>query len=178
MSLLEYIETANSDTRLQLTQTSKSLAVLSDFLVSLLHPWSFDKTMDKICQERLHLYRTNRYLSYGILSKNDHLTIVLPTWQQYLNDNIPETFLPLQTALISFDGMEVNENEIMRQSVYREKLFLVNNSLRLFRKQERIENYVYQWRWTYSSILNTEHLLSLVTMVYILMNCDRWICNV
>ncbi|CAF0780863.1 unnamed protein product [Adineta ricciae] len=156
----KYIDTANSDARLQLTQTSKSLAVLSDFLVSLLHPWSFDKTMDKICQERLQLYRTNRYLSYGILSKNDHLTIVLPTWQQYLNDNIPETFLPLQTALISFDGMEVNENEIIRQ------------------KQERVENYVYQWRWTYSSILNTEHLLSLVTMVYILMNCDRWICNV
>jgi hypothetical protein len=41
-----------------------------------------------------------------------------------------------------------------------------------------MESYVYHWRWKYSSILNTEHLLSLVTMVYILMNCDRWISNV
>ncbi|CAF4127785.1 unnamed protein product, partial [Rotaria magnacalcarata] len=45
-------------------------------------------------------------------------------------------------------------------------------------KRERIETYVYQWRWKYSTILNTEHLLSLVTMVYILMNCDRWINNI
>ncbi|CAF1110946.1 unnamed protein product [Adineta steineri] len=156
----KYIEIANRDTRVQLTQTSKSLAMVSNFLVSLLHPWSFDKNMDKVCQERLQLNRTNRFLSYGILSKNDHLTIVLPTWQKYLNDNVPETFLPNPTTtLILFDGMEVNEDEALKQ------------------KQERIETYVYHWRWKYSSILNTEHLLSLVTMVYILMNCDRWISN-
>jgi hypothetical protein len=170
--LIEYIETANKDA--QLTQTSKSLSILSNLLVSLLHPWLFDNSVDQICHERLQLQRTNRFLSYGILSKNEHLTIVLPTWQQYLNDNIPESFLSNPNTLISFVGMETNEAESLKQYVDKLISFYENN---YFRKQERIESYVYHWRWKYSSILNTEHLLSLVTMVYILMNCDRWIDN-
>ncbi|CAF0886321.1 unnamed protein product [Rotaria sordida] len=154
------IEIANKDTRPQLDQTSTSLSILSNLLVSLLHPWSFDKNIDRICQERLRLNRVNRLLSYGILSKNEHLTIVLPTWQQYLNDHVPEAFLSLPTTLISFAGMETDDDATLKQ------------------KQERMETYVYHWRWKYSTILNTEHLLSSVTMVYILMNCDRWINNI
>ncbi|CAF4585870.1 unnamed protein product, partial [Rotaria sp. Silwood2] len=45
-------------------------------------------------------------------------------------------------------------------------------------KQERIDTYVYQWRWKYSTILNTEHLLSSITLVCILMNCNHWINNI
>ncbi|CAF4596418.1 unnamed protein product, partial [Rotaria sp. Silwood2] len=160
LQLIKQIEITNKDTRIQLDQTSTSLSILSNLLISLLHPWSFDKNIDKICQERLRLNRVNRFLSYGILSKNEHLTIVLPTWQQYLNDNVPETFLSVSDTLISFAGMETDDNETLKQ------------------KQNRIESYVYQWRWTCSTILNTEHLLSSVTMVYILMNCDRWINNI
>jgi len=112
------MEIANKETRTQLSQTSKSLSILSNLLVSLLHPWCFDKNIDEVCQERLQLNRTNRFLSYGILSKNEHLTIVLPTWQQYLNDNVPETYLPNPTTLISFVGMEVNEAETLKQYVF------------------------------------------------------------
>lgn len=107
----------NNDARKQLTQTSTSLSILSNLLVSLLHPWLFDKSIDQVCQERLHLQRLNRYLSYGILSKNEHLSIVLPTWQQYLNENIPESFLNNPTTLITFVGMETNEAEVLKQYV-------------------------------------------------------------
>ncbi|CAF3707336.1 unnamed protein product [Rotaria socialis] len=154
------IETANKDTRASLDETSKSLSTLSNLLVALLHPWSFNKNVDQLCEQRLHLKRINRFFSFGILSKNDHLTIVLPTWQQHLNDNIPETFLPPPPKLISFAETDIEDEETLKQ------------------KRERMETYVYQWRWKYSTILNTEHLLSLVTMVYILMNCDRWINNI
>ncbi len=115
--LIELIETANNDSRLQLTQTSKSLSILSNLLISLLHPWLFDNNVDQICQQRLHLHHINRYLTYGILSKNEHLTIVLPTWQQYLNDHVPESYLSNTTTLISFVGMEVNEAETLKQYV-------------------------------------------------------------
>jgi hypothetical protein len=111
------METAGTDSSKQLTQTSASLSTLSNLLVSLLHPWLFDKNIDQVCLERLNLHRTNRYLSYGILSKNDHLSIVLPTWQQYLNDNVPEAFLSNPTTLITFIGMETNEAEALRQYV-------------------------------------------------------------
>jgi hypothetical protein len=117
-SLSEHIEIVNLDSRKQLNQTSTSLSILSNLLVSLLHPWLFDKHIDQLCHERLHLHRTRRYLSYGILSKNEHLSIILPTWQQYLNDNIPETFSINPTTLISFIGMETNEAEILKQYVF------------------------------------------------------------
>ncbi|CAF4426354.1 unnamed protein product [Rotaria socialis] len=160
LQLIKNIETANKDTRASLDETSKSLSTLSNLLVALLHPWSFNKNVDQLCEQRLHLKRINRFFSFGILSKNDHLTIVLPTWQQHLNDNIPETFLPPPPKLISFAETDIEDEETLKQ------------------KRERMETYVYQWRWKYSTILNTEHLLSLVTMVYILMNCDRWINNI
>jgi hypothetical protein len=53
------------------------------------------------------------------LSKNEHLSIILPTWQQYLNDNIPETFSINPTTLISFIGMETNEAEVLKQYVFK-----------------------------------------------------------
>lgn len=154
----KHIETANKENQQHLNQISSSLSTLSNFLVSLLHPWLLDKSTDEICLERLHLKRNHRYLSYGILSKNEHLALVLPMWLNHLNDHVPESALTSPSRLISFIGMETQE-ELQQQ------------------KQDKIAAYVYHWRWKYSSILNTEHLLSLVTMVYILMNCDRWINN-
>ena len=118
---LGHIDTTNNDTRKQLTQTSTSLSILSNLLVSLLHPWLFDRSIDQVCQERLHVQRINRYLSYGILSKNEHLSIVLPTWQQYLNENIPESFLTNPTTLITFVGMETNEAEVLKQYVLNDR---------------------------------------------------------
>lgn len=103
------------DSNNQLNQTSMSLSILSNLLVSLLHPWLFDKNVDEICTERLHLKQINRYLSYGILSKNDHLAIVLPTWQQFLNDYVPETFQVPSATLISFIGMDTNETDALKQ---------------------------------------------------------------
>jgi len=112
---IEYIELANMDSRNQLNQTSTSLSSLSNLLVSLLHPWLFDKNTDQTCLERLNLKQTDRYLSYGILSKNDHLAIILPTWQQFLYDYVPETFQIHSTTLISFIGMDTSETDALKQ---------------------------------------------------------------
>ncbi|CAF5212099.1 unnamed protein product, partial [Rotaria magnacalcarata] len=108
------IDTANKDTRASLDETSKSLSTLSNLLVELLHPWSFDKNVDQLCEKRLQLKRINRFFSFGILSKNDHLTIVLPTWQQHLNDNVPETFLPPPPKLISFGETDIEDEETLK----------------------------------------------------------------
>jgi hypothetical protein len=115
---IEHLETVNIDSRTQLNQTSTSLSILSDLLISLLHPWLFDKNIDQIGYDRLYLNRINRFLSYGILSKDEHLSIILPTWQQYLNDNVPETFLSNPTTLISFIGMETNDDEALKQYIF------------------------------------------------------------
>jgi hypothetical protein len=109
------VEVVNKDSRLQLNQTSTSLSTLSNLLVSLLHPWLFDKQTDQISHERLRLRRATRFLSYGIMSKNEHLALVLPTWQQYLYENVPETFLNNPATLISFVGMEINEDDVLKQ---------------------------------------------------------------
>ena len=115
---LEHIDIVSNDTRKQLNQISTSLSTLSNLLVSLLHPWLFDRTVDQVCHERLQLRQINRYLSYGILSKNEHLSIVLPTWQQYLYENIPESYITNSATLITFVGMETNEAEVLKQYVF------------------------------------------------------------
>ena len=74
-----------------------------------------------MCHERLHLTRANRFLSYGIMSKSEHLALVLPPWQEYLNDHVPETFLvnpATTTTLISFIGMDTNDDEALKQYVF------------------------------------------------------------
>lgn len=168
----------NKDHQQHLNHISSSLSTLSNLLVSLLHPWFLEKNTDEICLERLHLKRTSRYLSYGILSKSEHLALILPTWHDYLNDHVPESALNSPSTLISFVGME-NDDQVQKQFGVFFFVDPLHRSVRFVssRKQYRIAAYVHHWRWKYSSILNTEHLLSLVTMVYILMNCDRWINN-
>ncbi|CAF4367600.1 unnamed protein product, partial [Rotaria sp. Silwood2] len=160
LQLIKHIELANKVTRSQSDQILTSLKNLSNLLVSLIHPWCFDKNIDHMCQERLHLNQVHRFISYGILSKNEHLAIVLPTWQQYLNDYASETFLSNLVAFISPVETQIDNDETLKH------------------KQERIDTYVYQWRWKYSTILNTEHLLSSITLVCILMNCNHWINNI
>lgn len=129
---LEHIDIVSNDTRKQLNQISTSLSALSNLLVSLLHPWLFDRTVDQVCHNRLQLRQINRYLSYGILSKNEHLSIVLPTWQQYLHENIPESHLTNPTTLITFVGMETNEAEVLKQYVFNnEKNFVSDDMIHL-----------------------------------------------
>ncbi|CAF4585885.1 unnamed protein product [Rotaria sp. Silwood2] len=118
LQLIKHIELANKVTRSQSDQILTSLKNLSNLLVSLIHPWCFDKNIDHMCQERLHLNQVHRFISYGILSKNEHLAIVLPTWQQYLNDYASETFLSNLVAFISPVETQIDNDETLKQYVF------------------------------------------------------------
>ncbi|CAF3665666.1 unnamed protein product [Rotaria sp. Silwood1] len=119
LQLIKHIELANKITRSQSDQILTSLINLSNLLVSLIHPWYFDKNIDHIGQERLRFNHVYRFISYGILSKNEHLAIVLPTWQQYLNDYASETFLPNLAAFIPSAETQIDNDETLKYSIWR-----------------------------------------------------------
>ncbi|CAF0932859.1 unnamed protein product [Didymodactylos carnosus] len=96
---------------------SNALSRLSNLLVSLLHPWTFDSKTDQLCKDRLNLQQPYRYISYGVLSKNEHMAIILPTWQRYLS----EIKKPTANLLISFVGMETEQKDEVQSGDQDEK---------------------------------------------------------
>ena len=47
-------------------------------LLSCLHAWSLDDELDELCEEVLGLVRPSRPVSFGLLSKGQCLSLVLP----------------------------------------------------------------------------------------------------
>uniref|UniRef100_A0A1X7SL16 Uncharacterized protein n=1 Tax=Amphimedon queenslandica TaxID=400682 RepID=A0A1X7SL16_AMPQE len=49
-------------------------------LVSCLHAWNLDNSLDKECEDTLGLVRSSCPVSFGLLSKGGGLSLVLPAW--------------------------------------------------------------------------------------------------
>uniref|UniRef100_A0A1X7TEZ2 Uncharacterized protein n=1 Tax=Amphimedon queenslandica TaxID=400682 RepID=A0A1X7TEZ2_AMPQE len=49
-------------------------------LVSCLHAWNLDNSLDKECEDTLGFVRSSCPVSFGLLSKGGGLSLVLPAW--------------------------------------------------------------------------------------------------
>lgn len=52
---------------------------IAQLLLSVLHSWEMDSDLDNVCSGKLGLLKPKWPLSFGLISREGHLTLILPT---------------------------------------------------------------------------------------------------
>ncbi|KAH1006250.1 hypothetical protein HUJ05_007000 [Dendroctonus ponderosae] len=117
---------------------------IAQLLLSLLHSWGLDDDLDRVCQVKLGLLRPMVPLSFGVLSKANHMSLFLPTW----HNTIPLDEDP------SADHQDL-EISLPPELVRREKLTRIFTS---------------RTHWELSTTLTSNHLLAVIALSHTLMS--------
>ena len=59
---------------------------LTQLLMSCLHAWDLDPQLDGLCASSLGLLPPRRPMSFGLLSRGGHMSLLLPGWWQQLEE--------------------------------------------------------------------------------------------
>nr|XP_018905616.1 PREDICTED: WD repeat-containing protein 7 isoform X1 [Bemisia tabaci] len=78
---------SGSDTnRTKVCEVNLTLEI-AQLLLSLLHAWGLDPDLDKVCETKLGLLRPMIPVSFGVLSKGGYMSLLMPTWQPWKEQN-------------------------------------------------------------------------------------------
>ena len=160
-------------------------------LLSCLHAWNLDDSLDQLCEEVLGLVQPCRPVSFGLLSRGGCMSLVLPGWglrlrQRYVSHNstsdehtkeevdkrlsiieLPETATPIESY------MEKHQPSLKAGlvGVKSEEASLSESPVGL-KKQLSVVTFdqKYHVRWNLSRSLTTQHLLTMVSITNTLMN--------
>ncbi|XP_057656171.1 WD repeat-containing protein 7 isoform X16 [Diorhabda carinulata] len=120
---------------------------IAQLLLSLLHSWGLDSDLDRVCQVKLGLLRPMVPISYGVLSKANHMSLFLPTW----HNTIPVDEEPLPNDLS------------------------LTNSIppELIRQEQVTRIFTSRTHWELSTTLTTNHLLAIIALSHTLMSMSN-----
>ncbi|XP_076268921.1 WD repeat-containing protein Rbcn-3B isoform X2 [Rhynchophorus ferrugineus] len=120
---------------------------IAQLLLSLLHSWGLDDDLDRVCQGKLGLLRPMVPLSFGVLSKANHMSLFLPTWHN--------------TITVDEEPMSINQDleiSLPQDLVRREKLTRIFTS---------------RTHWELSTTLTSNHLLAVIALSHTLMSMSN-----
>ena len=126
-------------------------------LLSCLHAWRLDDSLDRSCEEVLGLVRPCKPVSFGLLSKGSCMSLVLPGWG-----------LRSRPLAEKKDGELEMSHELTQQLSLSSEAGSVTSSSppkRLYTFDQK-----YHLRWQLSRSLTTQHLLTMVSITNTLMN--------
>ncbi|KAG5899856.1 hypothetical protein JTB14_012325 [Gonioctena quinquepunctata] len=120
---------------------------IAQLLLSLLHSWGLDNDLDRVCQVKLGLLRPMVPISYGVLSKANHMSLFLPTW----HNTIPVDDEPMPADLS------------------------LTNSLppELVRQEQVTRIFTSHTHWELSTTLTSNHLLAIIALSHTLMSMSN-----
>ncbi|XP_023310546.1 WD repeat-containing protein 7 isoform X2 [Anoplophora glabripennis] len=120
---------------------------IAQLLLSLLHSWGLDHDLDRVCQVKLGLLRPMVPISYGVLSKANHMSLFLPTWHNTIP--VDEEMLPADLSL--------------------------TNSLppELVRQEQITRIFTSHTHWELSTTLTSNHLLAIIALSHTLMSMSN-----
>ena len=147
-------------------------------LLSCLHAWNLDDSLDKQCEEILGLVRPCRPVSFGLLSKGGGLSLVLPGWglrsRRRLVSHASFELEPIQESTEIHTKPDLDSvTEVTPSSREGDQN---TPSTKPHRKQdiqsltETTFDQKYHVRWQLSRSLTTQHLLTMVSITNTLMN--------
>ena len=145
-------------------QTHKTSAFVNEthyvaqLMISCLHSWDLDPNMDEVCVERLGLLKPVKPVSFGLLTRGNRLSLMLPGWY---GEDSGESNVDVSTALKKLAGDQAmlfdSEDKLQHSSSH------IVSALR----------YCFQSRWQLSSALTTLHLVGLVSVANTLMSMNQ-----
>ena len=65
---------------MQQTDGLPRFVLFSRFFMSMLHAWGQDSDLDKLALNKLGLLKPTQPLTFGILSRGGHMSLLLPGW--------------------------------------------------------------------------------------------------
>ena len=122
-------------------------------LLSCLHAWRLDDSLDESCEQVLGLVRPHKPVSFGLLSKGSCMSLVLPGWglrSRQLAEKKENSDLELSQEFLSMSGDAASKMSSVK-------------ALYTFDQK-------YHLRWQFSRSLTTQHLLTMVSITNTLMN--------
>ncbi|CAL4059561.1 unnamed protein product [Meganyctiphanes norvegica] len=121
----------------QFDMTAQTLQI-GQMLMSLLHSWGLDPSLDQTCEHTLGLLRPRVPVSYGLISKSGYMSLLMPTWHPVKESAMPPINLPPDLAA-----------ELPPEMV---------------KLEHRTQVFTARGHWEVSPSLTTHHLLALVSV--------------
>ncbi|XP_042231958.1 WD repeat-containing protein 7-like isoform X8 [Homarus americanus] len=117
--------------------TAQTLQI-GQMLMSLLHSWGLDGSLDQTCENILGLLKPRVPVSYGLISKSGYMSLFMPTWHPVREAEMPQINLPPDLAA-----------ELPPEMV---------------KLEHRTQVFTGRGHWEVSPALTTHHLLALVSV--------------
>lgn len=141
-------------------ESPRNIIHIIRLMLSCLHAWRLDEELDTSCEQILGLVRPCKPVSFGLLSKGGHMSLVLPGWGLRTRLHRVDSTFPSQEKKgtsdveLSLDGV-ADDVESKHPST---KVLAYTFDQK------------YHLRWQLSRALTTQHLLTMVSITNTLMN--------
>lgn len=95
-------------------EKSKSLSLLeynltmdtAKLFMSCLHAWGLNEQLDTICLERLGMLRPHCPISFGLISRGGHMSLMLPTFKVTVCDHLGSRCLSMKDISLSMEHLK------------------------------------------------------------------------
>ncbi|XP_075549519.1 WD repeat-containing protein 7-like isoform X1 [Dermacentor variabilis] len=135
------VEASEKLKHLSLAETNLTMEV-AQLLLSLLHAWGLDPDFDKVCESKLGLICPMRPICFGLLSRGNHMSLLLPT----------HTYRMLPRSQKA--GPISKERKVVTMPVPKEQI----------EEEERARRFSSKGHWELSTAVTTNHLLSMIAL--------------
>ena len=169
----------SSEKRVIITDSNNLTLEIARLFMSCLHAWGLDPDLDKLCINKLGLLKPKVPISYGLISRNGHMCLMLPAWHRSLLNQtqvsvdeakVQPTTPGKPTLLSQIEGgsgaysdsdQELDGLEVQKSSTVKATAESLREELRAFSTRSR---------WQISSGITTQHLLSVISTANTLMS--------
>lgn len=163
-------------------------------LLSCLHAWNLDESLDQLCEDVLGLVQPCRPVSFGLLSRGSCMSLVLPGWglrirQRYVSHNsasednpkeeldkraslieLPETATPVESYMEKYKSSLKPPTSLGLISEETSPTASPLSTRKAASSSVVTFDQKYHVRWNLSRSLTTQHLLTMVSITNTLMN--------
>ncbi|XP_061198196.1 WD repeat-containing protein 7-like isoform X2 [Saccostrea echinata] len=190
---------AASPSHKTVTYNDRSLTLdIAQLFLSCLHAWGLDPDLDKLCMNKLGLLQPRCPISFGLISRSGHMSLMLPGWhkrfcQEEMMENVSSEYATpsgkvtlIQQARSASTGqfdkksMALAQRHGLVQSDYTDsdqdsdpgskKSVPVKSSAAV---QDEMKAFSTKARWQISSAVTTNHLLSIISVANTLMSMSH-----
>ena len=130
---------------------------VAQLMISCLHTWDLDPNTDEVCLERLGLLKPVKPVSFGLLTREGRISMVLPGW--YDEVSVQRSRMEVVNLL---DDSPINAGDSRA-----DKGEDTNGT------SDGLSRLCYRSHWLLSSALSTLHLVGLVSVANTLMSMNQ-----
>ena len=165
--------------RVVVTDVNYLALEIARLFMSCLHAWGLDPDLDKLCINKLGLLKPKVPISFGLISRNGYMCLMLPAWHRRLlhqnqsaNAVVKVQAIPDKPTLLSqISGVYSDSDQEADGAPGRKPTKSRNlKTDQAEALQEELWTFSTRSRWQISSGVTTQHLLSVISTANTLMS--------